>query len=229
MEKDTSDKALAWAKREVSVTTEEYCKRLDTKLWQGVQKDCVSIRKDAEKILSTIPFSLGGGGNFPLIYFLVRKFKPRVVVETGVAAGWSSLAILRAFHKNKSGRLFSSDFPYFRLDNPEQFIGIITRNEPNKNSWDLDISGDEKALPQIVTKLGASSIDLVHYDSDKSYSGRSFAMQVLRNKLSKDAIIVVDDIQDNLHFKDYVHELDLKYSVLEFEGKYVGIIEGYTL
>ena len=56
--------------------------------------------------------SLGGGGNFILLYFLTRKFN-KVVVETGVAAGWSSLAILGAFEKNGEGKLYSSDFPYF--------------------------------------------------------------------------------------------------------------------
>ena len=52
------------------------------------------------KKLSKLEVSLGGGGNYILLYFLIIKFKPQNVVETGVAAGWSSLFILRALKKN---------------------------------------------------------------------------------------------------------------------------------
>ena len=31
--------------------------------------------------------SLGGGGNYLLLYFLIRKIIPYNIVETGVAAG----------------------------------------------------------------------------------------------------------------------------------------------
>ena len=31
---------------------------------------------------------------FFFLYFLVRKIKPSIIVETGVAAGWSSLFII---------------------------------------------------------------------------------------------------------------------------------------
>ena len=57
------------------------------------------------------------GGLYKLLYFPIRKIKPYTVVETGVAAGWTSLAILRALNKNGRGHLYSSDFPYFELKN----------------------------------------------------------------------------------------------------------------
>ena len=87
------------------------------------------LKNDANKILSEIQVDLGGGGNYYLLYFLVRKVNPKIVVETGVAAGWSSLSILRAFQKSGFGKLYSSDFPYFRLNKPEKYIGIVTQKE----------------------------------------------------------------------------------------------------
>ena len=223
MERDTSVEAVQWAERMATQGTDEYCSNIDRKLWDGIQLECAQIKKDADAILSEIPFSLGGGGNVPLLYFLIAKYKPNVVVETGVAAGWSSLTVLRAFSKNKKGNLYSSDFPYFRLDNPEQYIGIVTKHESNKNLWDLDTRGDDKALPSIISKLGDKQIDLFHYDSDKSYSGRQSAFETVRNKLSRNAIVIFDDIQDNLHFKDLVTSENVDFSVLEFEGKYLGV------
>jgi predicted O-methyltransferase YrrM len=94
--------------------------------------DVQAIEKYAKDKLSKLNVTLGGGGNYILLNFLIRKFKLKNVVETGVAAGWSSLAILRAFKKNGMGNLYSSDFPYYRLKNPEQYIGILAKNEINK-------------------------------------------------------------------------------------------------
>ena len=44
--------------------------------------------------------------------------------------------LLQAIEKNNVGKLFSSDFPYFRLENPEQYIGIVVPNDLKKN-WRL--------------------------------------------------------------------------------------------
>jgi len=141
-----------------------------------------------------------------------------------VAAGWSSLFILRALKKNGKGFLFSSDFPYFRLKNPEQYIGYLAQDEVNKHNWCLDIRGDDVALKEFVNRLKNNEIDIFHYDSDKSYSGRLKSLKILGSKINSKTIIIFDDIQNNLHFRDYVHEHKKKFHVLEFHGKYVGVI-----
>ena len=37
-------------------------------------------------------------------------------------------------------------------------------------------------------------------------------------------IMIFDDIQNNLHFKDYIEKNKLNFHVIEFGGKFVGII-----
>ncbi len=66
-------------------------------------------------------------------------------------------------------------------------------------------------------------IDLCHYDSDKSYYGRSYAYPLLWNSLKEGGIFISDDIQDNFAFKDFVESMDLVYAVTEYKGKYIGI------
>ena len=44
------------------------------------------------------------------------------------------------------------------------------------------------------------------------------AFNVLKDKLSKNAIIIFDDIQNNMHFHDFVKNEHLPYNILEFEG-----------
>ena len=222
-EKNTSREARIWAKLNVKYSTEEFCRLVDSKLYDEILVDIFLIEKEAKKKLSKLNISLGGGGNYTLLYFLVRKFKPKIVVETGVAAGWSSLAIMRALANNFQGKLYSSDFPYFRLKKPEQYVGYLAKSELNKNNWFLDIRGDDKALPEIIKQIGNKNIDLFHYDSDKSYSGRSNALKLLKSKLNSKTIIIFDDIQNNLHFKDYIEENKLNFHVIEFGGKFVGI------
>ena len=222
LEKDKSIDARHWAENN-KTSLEQYCNKLNRALWLESLAQFKQAKIRNEDILAKVKLDLGGGGAFPLIYFLCRYKKPDVFVETGVAAGWSSYAALLALEKNKKGVLYSSDFPYFRFEDPEKFIGILVPNELKKN-WSLDVRGDRKALPGIVSKC--SSIDIFHYDSDKSYAGREFALKSVSAKLSERAIIIMDDIQDNLFFKECVEKLKIEnFFVFEFEGKYVGLFE----
>jgi len=223
-EKNTSLDAKKWVKFNTKYTTEEFCQLIDPQLYDEILLDILSIEKEANDKLSKLSISLGGGGNYILLYFLVRKLKPNTVVETGVAAGWSSLAILRALRKNGNGKLYSSDFPYFRLKKPEQYIGYLAKNEINKINWFLDIRGDDVAIPEILKRIGNDNIDLIHYDSDKSYSGREKVLKTLLLNISDKTIIIFDDIQDNLHFKDFITITKKDYFILEFKGKYLGIV-----
>ena len=224
VEKNSSIAALQWAKNNVHYTTEEFCISIDSNLFEDVKSDIKSMKSEAKEKLASLEFSLGGGGNYFLLHFLVRKYQPDCVVETGVAAGWSSLAILKALEKNNKGSLYSSDFPYFRLKNPERYVGFLIQEENLKARWNLDIRGDSVALPEIVNLLGDTKINLFHYDSDKYYSGRDFALNTLNQNFSPNCIIIFDDIQNNMHFKDFVEKNEMKYTVLEFEGKYVGVV-----
>jgi len=222
-EKNTVLEAKQWAKLNTVYTTEQFCQIIDAELFDHIKSEIKTIQEESKKKLSELKIPLGGGGNYLLLYFLTRKLKPLNVVETGVAAGWSSLVILRALKKNGIGRLFSSDFPYIRLKNPEQYIGFLAQNETNKDSWFLDIRGDDIALPEIVKKLEKKQIDLFHYDSDKSYSGRVNALKNLEPNFTPETVIIFDDIQDNLQFRDYVYQNKKNFYVLKFEEKYVGI------
>jgi predicted O-methyltransferase YrrM len=222
-EKSNSIDAINWAKSQSYKTTEEFCRFIDPRLFDEVFFEIELIKEYANNKISKLPLNLGGGGNYKLLYFLIRKMKPLNIVETGVAAGWTSLGILRAFQKNSQGYLYSSDFPYFRIKDPEQYIGYLAKYEKNKKNWYLDIRGDDIALPEILKKLDNKTIDLFHYDSCKSYSGRSNAIKILKSKFNPKTIIIFDDIQDNFHFRDLVKNNQKSFCVIKFEGKYLGI------
>lgn len=200
----------------------DFCCCLDKKLWLEIQEHVNIVSKSAKKTLKNIPYDLGGGGAYPLLYFIIRLLKPSVVVETGVASGFSTYAILDALDKNQKGHLYSSDFPYFRLPNPTQYIGIVVPKYL-KSRWSLYTKGDHSNLKMISKKV--VDIDVFHYDSDKSYNGRYSALTALRDHLSSKSWIIIDDIQDNSFFHDLVSKKPCEnWRVFHFEGKWVGLI-----
>lgn len=102
--------AGAWAQREAKDVT-ALLAALDADLWAESQVFAKAFEPEARRRLSALGLPLGGAGHYPLLYFLSRLRRPAVVVETGVAAGWSSVAILEALEANQGGTLYSSDFP----------------------------------------------------------------------------------------------------------------------
>jgi predicted O-methyltransferase YrrM len=215
-----SHAATAWAIANAS-SVEDFARHLDPKLWQEAEAFSGTLDAHANETLARIPYDLGGGGDYRLLYFLVRYLRPGTVVETGVAAGFSSTAILEALEKNHFGRLLSSDFPYFRIPDPAKYVGVVVPHHLHSR-WTLFTKGDRVNVPRIVEAV--KEIDLFHYDSDKTDEGRSFALDAVRRKLSENAVLIFDDIQDNRHFQRLVESSDCKYRVFFCRGKWLGLI-----
>ena len=212
---------LEWCARHAE-SYEDYACGLDAGLWAETQEVCAKLEKAAQEKLDNLGLDLGGGGHYPLLYFITRFLKARNVIETGVAAGWSSYALLLALEKNaEGGNLYSSDFPYFRYKDPEKYVGYVVE-ERLKAGWHLFIDGDRNNIPQILAQTGP--VDLFHYDSDKSIEGRRYALDAVKPKLSEHAIVIFDDIQDNDHFIRLVEEKKLSFRIFGFGGKYIGLI-----
>ena len=68
----------------------EFAISLDNSLWEEAKNTSKILKKNAEKVLENVEYNLGGGGIYPLLYFITRYTKPDCIVETGVAAGFSS-------------------------------------------------------------------------------------------------------------------------------------------
>ena len=217
----TKDENMKWIKNH-TISYEKFAKDLSEDLWSESLIVSEKIKKESAKKLEKIDITLGGGGIYPLLYFISRYIKPESILETGVAAGFSSFSFLEAIKDNKKGRLYSSDFPYFRLDNPEKYIGIVVPDKL-KDKWDLLIEGDTVNVPEFNKKI--KKFDLIHYDSDKSYSGRLNFIKMIKLNTDKDTIILMDDIQDNSFFHDYINKNKIENcKIFEFDGKYIGMI-----
>ena len=199
----------------------EYIKSLDPILYNETLDIVDNLTQENSKTLDKLDVKLGGSANLHLLYFLVRKFKPNTIVETGVAAGHSSRAILHAIRYNKTGKLFSSDFPYFRIKDPEKYIGILVEDELRIN-WSLRIEGDKINISKFLDVI--EKIDLFHYDSDKSYYGKKRTFNQIKNKIKSGSILIFDDIQDDNFFKEISIKHNFDFKVFNYNTKYIGLI-----
>ncbi|PJK27662.1 class I SAM-dependent methyltransferase [Minwuia thermotolerans] len=166
---------------------------------------------------------MGGAGDLSLIHAvsaMLRPQRPKTAVETGVAYGWSSLAILSGLEKAGGGQLISVDMPYPKMGN-DAFVGIAVPDRLHGN-WTLVREPDRNGLKKAL-RLAGGSVDLVHYDSDKSFYGRRFAFPLIWAALRPGGIFISDDIQDNLGFAEFVEEVGVTPAVTESGGKFVGI------
>lgn len=164
---------------------------------------------------------MGGPGDIDLLYAATVLSGARRIVETGVAYGWSSLAMLAALEGAPDAHLVSVDMPYPKLGN-EQWVGVVVPDELRRG-WEIIREPDRNGLVKAIAKLGGS-IDLCHYDSDKSYRGREFAYGRLWAALAPGGVFISDDIQDNLAFKNFVEAKGLAFAVTEYESKFIGVV-----
>jgi hypothetical protein len=201
---------------------EAWGRRVDPVLWAEsvafARRLAESARPKVDE-LTAAGVDLGGPAGVELLYFLTRALRPAEALETGVAAGWSTAAILAALAANGGGRLHSSDFPLFRISDPERYIGCVVPEEL-RGSWSLHLKGDRKNLPEILAHVPV--VGLSHYDSDKTRAGREYFLRRVRSCTGPRHVLVMDDIQDNLVFREHVATQPV-YRVFAYQGKFIGL------
>lgn len=114
--------------------------------------------------------------------------------------------------------------PYLKQNN-DAYVGCVVPAGLRPH-WHIINSADREALPKALRRL--PSIDMCHYDSDKSYSGRMWAFPLLWNALRPGGIFISDDIEDNLAFHDFCKQINHMAIIVQndsgSEHKYQGIL-----
>ena len=217
---DCRKRAREWAAQRAVPVAEALQAIALANIGQDIPKLPAGILNDAHQRAAACPLTMGGAGDFNLLYAGVRLSGARRVIETGVAYGWSSLAILAALEGREGAKLVSVDMPYPKMNN-EDYVGIV-EPERLRSNWNLVRMPDRPGL-RIAIARARGAIDLCHYDSDKSWWGRKYGYPLLWDALTPRGVFISDDIQDNMAFAEFVTSRDLNFSVTEFEGKFVGI------
>lgn len=218
------DKATQWCK-ERAVSVDDAFQRLTGMTFpNNLQCRFQSEFREAKERIAQYPADRGGPGDMDLLFHLCEYKQATKVIETGVAYGWSSLAILLSLLKRNNSLLVSTDMPYAKMDG-DDYVGCVVPDHL-KDHWELIRLPDRQGLPKALALSG--DIDLCHYDSDKSYEGRRWAYPRLWKALKPGGIFISDDIGDNFAFKDFVEKVDKQAIIIKSYAdynakKYVGI------
>jgi predicted O-methyltransferase YrrM len=135
-------------------------------------------------------------------YALIRKYKPSIILETGVSMGWSSFMILTALQREMKGVLYSIDMGGFESIDHDGGVGYMVPDNL-KQHWHLIIADSKKALLPLLEKLG--KIDMFVHDSEHSYEMMMFEYNNAWNYLGQQGILCSDDINHSAAFNEFVN------------------------
>ena len=200
---------------------------VDFDLWANdINKDLYNemklFQKEFKKYEQNFNFTYLGGARglnqFAALYFFTRLIQPKNILETGVANGYSSFSFLSALKKNDFGNLVSNDLPPLDIKKDNwKYIGQMVP-ENFKDIWILHLGSDKKNLKSICK---ATNFELVHFDSDKTTSGKMFCIDTVIKHNSTPPLILIDNCADDFFWKSL--NID-KYKKIIFEqnGKRFG-------
>ncbi|HEY7979352.1 MAG TPA: class I SAM-dependent methyltransferase [Rhizomicrobium sp.] len=169
-----------------------------------------------------IPFhqlGLAGSSDLRLAYSAAVGIGARDILETGVALGWSSLAFLKATERTQ-GRLVSVDLPYPFLIG-RSWVGAAVPDEMRER-WTLLRHSDRRGIPKALHL--SDGYDLIHYDSDKTQEGRSWAYPRLWRALRPGGLLISDDVGDNEIWAEFCQSVGAPLIVVRRQRAYSGLL-----
>lgn len=209
-----------------AISVDEAVRLLTGRTPSSIQENFPDTWSLALQGAKSCPVKMGGGGLSDLLYHLCVHLQARRAVETGVAYGFSSLAILLGL-RSSEGALISVDMPYPGRGN-DRYVGCAVP-QMLRGAWTLIRYPDSIGLPRALRSLDGP-LDLFHHDSDKQYEGRAWAFPLAWKHLRSGGLLVADDIDDNTAFRDFSEHLNLEPTVVRGAGaagagvRYVGIL-----
>lgn len=138
-----------------------------------------------------------------VLYLLVRKMKPVVILETGVASGISSAYFLYALENNKLGSLYSIDLPCYKglasIPKGKESGWLIPENL--RHRWNLIIGSSSERLLPTLQKLG--TVDIFMHDSEHSYENMMYEFQTVWPYIREGGLLLSHDVNLNKAFSDF--------------------------
>lgn len=147
------------------------------------------------------------------LYAYILRVKPRVIIETGVANGITTNIIMQALEKT-GGELHSFDI--------DQRCKNVYSGHGNWHFHQL-VKPYSRNLIQLSAKI--SNVGIWLHDSNHGYLWQNFEYKLAYQKLSKDGILVTDDIDSSPAFGEFA-KLKSNASVGIFDNrKFFGFIQ----
>jgi predicted O-methyltransferase YrrM len=150
------------------------------------------------------------------LYAVLRKLRPQVAVETGVANGFSTAFSLLALQANGGGHLYSIDLPREvgrdydsgTFYEGEGRAGIPPGSEPGwlipselRERWTLVLGKSQEELPPLLERL--KTIDSFMHDSEHSFDCMWFEYNAAWPALRPGGVLISDDVNSTEAFRRF--------------------------
>jgi len=151
---------------------------------------------------------------FSLLYVLVKSKKPQLVVETGVANGISTNAIMSALNEDSSpGSLHSFDVL------PETKAAYT-----GKGKWSFRLLDKKRTHKQLSVAVGNLPwVDIWLHDSNHGYRWQKFEYLLALSRLKEDGVLISDDIDASPAWGELVKSHFRESYIIFDSRKFVGI------
>jgi Methyltransferase domain len=153
------------------------------------------------------------------LYAVLRRLRPEVAVETGVANGFSTAFSLLALERNGTGHLHSIDLPREvgrdyeegTFYEGEGRAGIPAGSEPGwlippelRRRWTLILGRTQEELPPLLDGLG--TIESFMHDSEHSFECMWFEFNAAWPHLRDGGVLLSDDVNSTDAFPRFARE-----------------------
>ena len=174
-----------------------------------------------------VPYKIGYGINRnigKLLFSICYFSQPEIIVETGVAYGFSCAYILHGLDFINKGKLVSVDcliMPWHTKDT----IGSVIPDHLKKRHT-LLIENTPPNLKKLLNKM--NSIDIFIHDSSHTYKHMMNEFRIAWPHIKKGGLLLADDIQDNDAFLDFADLVSRDPIIIKLEERkryHFGIIQ----
>jgi hypothetical protein len=168
-----------------------------------------------------------------VLYFFMRAIRPERVVETGVAAGFSTAYLLQGLADNGAGRMISIDLPTVEPTGRVDRDGVRDRSsvpdaertgfvvpDDLRARWELRLGDARELLPRAFVEH--PSVDVFFHDSDHSYDHMLWEYRTAWPHLRPGGWLLSDDVTRNAAFPDFCREVGARRVVRWAPGKWRG-------
>jgi predicted O-methyltransferase YrrM len=151
---------------------------------------------------------------FTLLYAVVKAKNPKVVIETGVANGITTNAIMKALELNENnGELHSFDV---LQQTSKAYIG--------KGKWNFHLLNPKNTYKQIVNEITKlPKVDIWVHDSDHGYRWQKFEYLLALKSLNAGGLLISDDVDASSAWGE-LSKTHFRKSYIIFDSrKFIGI------
>lgn len=129
-----------------------------------------------------------------LAWCLARHLQPKRTLETGVARGLTTRALLEALERNGDGRLWSIDLPPLLEQGLAKETGVAV---PQRlyDRWTLISGSSRRVLPSLIAELG--TVDMFVHDSMHTTRNVMFELECVWPAVAPGGALLIDDVDKN--------------------------------